>query len=128
MRHSRVEYDPRYLDDRVIASDGDGKRLGVSDRGVLTWVGGDQPEVDYPFLRFHDDDVARALYEALANYFGGTGHDTRALRKDYDAERERVDKMIDHLLARPTVVADGARIYPGEPTSGTIDRSARRPR
>lgn len=122
MHRARVEYDPRYLDDRVIASDGDGKRLGVNDRGVLTWVGGDQPEQDYPFLRFHDDDVARALYEALANYFGGTGHDTRALRKDYEHEKARLDKVIDHLLARPVVVADGARIYPPEAAEPVMHR------
>ena len=38
--------------------------------------------------------LARALYEALADHFGHSGHDTRALRKDYDAERARVDKFI----------------------------------
>lgn len=43
------------------------------------------------------EDEARAIYEALADYFGHAGHDTRALRKDYDAERGRVDKLIAHL-------------------------------
>ena len=42
-------------------------------------------------------DAARALLDALAQHFGGTG-DTRQLRKDYDAERTRVDKMINHLI------------------------------
>lgn len=52
--------------------------------------------LDIPGLQL-DEDEARAVYEALAEYFGGTGHDTRALRRDYDAERARVDKLIGHL-------------------------------
>jgi hypothetical protein len=44
-----------------------------------------------------DGDAARALYEALADHFGHSGHDARALRKDYDAERGRVDQFIKHL-------------------------------
>lgn len=47
------------------------------------------------------DDTARALYAALAEHYGHNGHDTRALRRDYDAERARVDKMLDRLLDRP---------------------------
>lgn len=43
-------------------------------------------------------DVARALYEALADHFGHSGHDTRALRKDYEAERARVDRLIDAAI------------------------------
>lgn len=43
------------------------------------------------------DDAARALYEALAEHFGHAGHDARALRADYNAERARVDKFIAHL-------------------------------
>lgn len=49
------------------------------------------------WLHLHEDD-ARAIYEALGEFFGHTGHDTRALRKDYDAERGRVDKLIGHLI------------------------------
>lgn len=45
-----------------------------------------------------DEDDARAIYEALADWFGHAGHDTRALRKDYDAERGRVDRLINHLI------------------------------
>ena len=47
---------------------------------------------------FLDQDAARALYEALADHFGHGGTDTRALRRDYEAERKRVDKMIDTVL------------------------------
>lgn len=41
-----------------------------------------------------DDSVARALLEGLNRHYGGVD-DTRLLRKDYDAERKRVDKLID---------------------------------
>ena len=54
----------------------------------------DDGEADW--LRL-DEDIARAIYEALADHFGHSGHDTRALRKDYEAERGRVDKFIAHL-------------------------------
>jgi hypothetical protein len=51
-----------------------------------------------PTLRL-PEDMARALLDALAAHFGGTS-DVRTLRKDYMAERARVDKMIDHLVGR----------------------------
>jgi hypothetical protein len=44
------------------------------------------------------EHVARALLDALAEHFGGTS-EVQTLRKDYLAERSRVDKMIDHLTA-----------------------------
>lgn len=44
------------------------------------------------------DGAARALYEALGDHFGHTGHDMRALRKDYDAERGRVDRLIGAIV------------------------------
>lgn len=43
------------------------------------------------------EDIAKALLEALAGHFGGT-EDTRTLRKDYLAERARVDKFIDRAV------------------------------
>jgi len=45
-----------------------------------------------------EDDFLRPLCDALVHYFTGT-EDTRALRADYDAERKRTDKLIDHLAA-----------------------------
>lgn len=48
-------------------------------------------------LHIREDD-ARAIYEALAEHFGHNGHDTRALRKDYEAERARVDRLIEHAI------------------------------
>lgn len=44
-----------------------------------------------------EESVAKALLEALAEHFGGTA-DTRTLRRDYDAERARVDRLIGKLL------------------------------
>jgi hypothetical protein len=43
------------------------------------------------------DDVAKALLEALLDHYRG-GHDARQLRADYEAERKRVDKMLDTLM------------------------------
>jgi hypothetical protein len=51
-----------------------------------------------PTLRL-PESMARALLDALSAHFGGTG-DMQTLRKDYLAERVRVDKMIDHLTTR----------------------------
>ena len=47
-------------------------------------------------------EAARALYEALADHFGHAGHDARALRRDYEAERKRVDTFIAHLTTGAT--------------------------
>lgn len=45
-------------------------------------------------------DMARALHEALSRHFGGV-QDAQTLRKDYEAERQRVDRLIEHV-ANPT--------------------------
>lgn len=59
------------------------------------------PSYTEPTLRL-PEDMGRALLDALAAHFGGTG-EVQTLRKDYLAERARVDKMIDHLTSRPEV-------------------------
>lgn len=43
-----------------------------------------------------DDDAGRALLDELTRYYHGAD-DTRALRRDYDAERSRVDKLTDSV-------------------------------
>ena len=43
------------------------------------------------------NDIARAVYEALSRHFGGNVVDAVALRRDYEAERIRVDTFIKHL-------------------------------
>jgi hypothetical protein len=42
-------------------------------------------------------DMARALLDGLQRHFQGI-EDTRALRKDYDAERARSEKLTDALI------------------------------
>jgi len=42
------------------------------------------------------DDMARALMEELTRHYHGAD-DSRALRRDYDAERKRVDDLTGHL-------------------------------
>ena len=43
------------------------------------------------------DDEGRALLDGLTRYYHGA-EDTRALRRDYDDERGRVDKLTDAVL------------------------------
>lgn len=45
-----------------------------------------------------EEDEAHALYEALGEYFGHAGASTMALRADYDAERKRVDRLIEAVV------------------------------
>lgn len=84
----------------------DGVKIGLMLNRQQTFIWGDPvvstlaPDAAAPddaWLRL-PADVARALYEALADHFGHSGHDTRALRKDYEAERARVDKLIDAAI------------------------------
>lgn len=66
--------------------------------GFQAWRTITEPAVttqDDDWLRLDEDD-ARAIYEALAEYFGHAGHDIRTLRKDYEAERARVDRLITY--------------------------------
>lgn len=53
----------------------------------------------HPDLLHVPEPVARALYDALAEHFGH-GAPGRQLRSDYDAERRRVDKLTDAVLAQ----------------------------
>ena len=96
---AKAEYDP--MMDRV--------RISVSPKSgaILNWgmvsvvrIADEHtameltPEAYLPL----DEDVARAMYEALGRYFGGDAVDARRLRADYDAERQRVDKFIDAAI------------------------------
>jgi hypothetical protein len=53
------------------------------------------------------EGAARALLDALAQHFGGTG-DTRQMRRDLDAERRRVD-VLTHALITVATIAGGGR-------------------
>lgn len=98
---AHAEHDYVRLGVRLIVTRGDRGQVG---RQVLHWT---EPTVqtienenaiapDDCWLRLTEDD-ARAVYEALADHFGHSAHDTRALRRDYEAERKRVDRFIAHL-------------------------------
>jgi hypothetical protein len=70
--------------------------------GIETWHDLEEQVAGDPTLRL-DDDSARALLDALTRYYHGA-EDTRALRRDYDDERKRVDKLTDAVIgiaARP---------------------------
>lgn len=84
--------------------------LHLGDRGKQwesSWdeipVGG---EIGEPTLTL-DNDAARALLGALTRHYEGA-EDTRALRRDYDGERKRVDLLIGHLAEVTRALADGS--------------------
>lgn len=80
-------------------------RLGTGELGE-SWeqvVPGASSE---PTLRL-GTEAARALLDALAARFEGS-EGTRTLRRDYDAERARVDKLIDNLARTTSTLAAGA--------------------
>ena len=66
-----------------------------------------------------DHDAARALLDALTRHFHGA-EDTRALRRDYDGERVRVDRLIEHLavIGRNLTAPDGSPPARLEPVTG----------
>lgn len=81
-----------------------------------------EPEgVDVAPTMYLDEDAGRALLDALAAYFGGTG-EVQTLRRDYDAERARVDRLIDKLLADTALRPEPERLRRG---GLTLDRQAR---
>lgn len=79
-------------------------------RQVRVWTGepwsptyrsireGDSTEAAHEERLSLPTDEARALYEALAEHYGHGTNDTRALRRDYDAERVRGDKLTDAII------------------------------
>jgi hypothetical protein len=67
----------------------------------IEWIESENPATQSEARPLHlSEDSARAVYEALGRYFGGDVVNAVALRKDYDAERSRVDKMINNLMMR----------------------------
>lgn len=44
-----------------------------------------------------EDDLGRALLDALITHYGGATN-VRQLRADYEHERGRVDKLIEHIM------------------------------
>ena len=99
---AHAEFDPQRLGVRIhVRREFDGGPAQVLHWGTIsvsqvTEGNAAATLADDGWLRLPEDD-ARAIYEALADHFGHSGNDTRALRRDYDAERKRVDTFIAHL-------------------------------
>lgn len=88
----------------------DQRRMMRMNDGGLRWIDlppagsaiNAEPEVPTLWLPF---DSGRALLEALVQHYQGA-EDTRQLRKDYDAERQRVDTLTSALVD----IAKGVRL------------------
>jgi hypothetical protein len=94
----KFDGDPRY----ILRPEGDefGRRWEPLPDGAAASDQEDKPSFCLPF------EVGQSLLDALVRHYQGA-EDTRALRRDYDAERKRVDEHtktlsdIARLLARP---------------------------
>jgi hypothetical protein len=87
----KTDGDPRYI---LRMRDGQ-RHWEVLPDGAAVTNERDEPTIELPM------DVGHALLEALTRHYNGA-EDTRALRRDYDAERKRVDQHAE-------VIADIAR-------------------
>lgn len=65
-----------------------------------------EPYAAEPTLTLGDEE-GRALLDALTRYYSGA-EDTRALRRDYDAERKRVDQLTGALSSLALKLAEPA--------------------
>lgn len=83
---------------RILHYSHDGQRLTWSDIDESSALTEDSPA---PTLAL-PSEAGRALLDELARFYQG-GEDTRALRRDYDNERKRVDEQAK-------VIADIARM------------------
>lgn len=109
---ARIEEDIAIFGLKVhLGTDFGHERLWLQPGGpALTARAGDLPDNYRPALSISEEH-ARALMVALSNYFGGNVQDSRQLRRDYEAERARVDKFIDATIT--TVRASDARLNGG---------------
>lgn len=73
----------------------------VAQSADLTFVNHDEATMlpTSPSLLLSDGH-ARALLDALSAHYGGSS-DVQTLRKDYMAERARVDRFIEHMVRTP---------------------------
>jgi len=73
---------------RIISTEDGQQHLKLEEISVAEMI---EPTLTLP------DDMARALLDALTRHYHGA-EDTRALRRDYDDERKRVDKLTGALI------------------------------
>lgn len=82
----------------VLLANADDSRIEIFDFAAVTVTVSERStamaDAITPLRLSHD--MARALYEALAKHFGGAP-ETATLRKDYEAERARVDVFIRYM-------------------------------
>ena len=73
----------------------------VAQPAELTWEEHDEQAIlpSRPSL-WLPAELGRAVLDELAGHYGGTG-EVRTLRRDYEAERARVDNLIGHLIGVP---------------------------
>ena len=79
----------------VWVSEDNGNRLVTNGDMVQVLAENTTTTDEFQPLRLRDD-LGRSLANALIAFYEG-GEDTRSLRRDYDAERKRVDQFIAHL-------------------------------
>ncbi|HET9893688.1 MAG TPA: hypothetical protein VFQ44_01895 [Streptosporangiaceae bacterium] len=99
-----------------VPSDGDGPRqilrLG-DDHLAAKWEDlPDTPTSDFTPTLTLNDSVTRALLDALTRHYHGAD-DTRALRRDYDAERVRVDRALETISQLAVSLAASQPRTPG---------------
>ena len=75
----------------------------MSEGGHVTWEQFDDSMVTTPTLTL-SDDMARALLAELTRHYHGAD-DSRALRRDYDAERVRVDRLTEAVCGLAATLA-----------------------
>jgi hypothetical protein len=96
-----VDHQPGALK-RLLTKDGDHWRWVELDPHMATIRDPVDPTFELPW------DSGRALLDALTQYYRGS-EDTRALRRDYDAERKRVDDLTRTMSDVLRAVANAAQ-------------------
>lgn len=66
------------------------------EEGYMKWDALEPESIEVAPTFTLPEDTGRALLEALMQHYQGS-EDTRALRRDYDAERKRVDELVKTL-------------------------------
>jgi hypothetical protein len=77
------------------------------DPGRFRWEPIEDPRAEVKATMTLQNEEARALLDSLTRFFHGA-EDTRALRRDYEAERGRVDLLVGSLSMVTQTLADRA--------------------